>query len=306
MKILIASPISPRAIEELRASHEVVEAFGKPEAELRRLIAGCEALVFRSGVQITSAVMEGSSDLKLVVRAGSGLDNLDLAYVEERSLTLVRVPGPGARAVAEMAFALMLGLSRQLRRADGLLRQGRWAKHELHGRLLEGKTLGVYGAGNIGAQVGRMGAVWGMRVLACVAQPSPERAAGFHGDGIELESAERVLSEADFLSIHVPLNESTVHLIGSPELDRVKPDAFLVNLARGGVVDENALYDALTSGRLAGAGLDVHEREGEGEISRLAELPNVLLTPHIGATTVDTQDVIGEKVVEIIGAAGRD
>jgi len=306
VKILLASPISPRALDALGSGHELVDAVGRPEEELKRLISGCDALVFRSGVQITGPVMESSPELRLIVRAGSGIDNIDLDYVERRGLRLVRVPGPGAQAVAEMAFALILGLARQMLIADRALREGHWIKHEVRGRLLQGKTLGVYGAGNIGHKVAEMGAVWGMRVLGCVEHPTPERRASFKERGIELESGDVLLAESDYLSIHVPLNEATTGLIGRPELAKMKAGAFLVTLARGGVVEEDALFEALESGRLAGAGLDVHEREGEGEVSRLASLPNVILTPHIGATTSDTQDIIGEKIVEIIEGFGAE
>jgi len=300
VKILLASPISPKALEKLSLRHELVDAVGRSEAELKGLIAGCDALVFRSGVQITGPVMQSAPGLRLIVRAGSGIDNIDLGYVEQQGLHLERVPGPGAQAVAEMAFALMLGLARQMLPADRALREGHWTKHQVRGRLLQGKTLGVYGAGNIGFKVAQMGAAWGMRVLACVEHPSADRKRLFEDQGVRLESAETLLAESDFLSIHVPLNEATRHLIGRPELAKMKPGAFLVTLARGGVIDEDALFEALEGGRLAGAGLDVHEREGEGEVSRLASLPSVILTPHIGATTVDTQDIIGDRIVEII------
>lgn len=306
VKILVASPISPRALEELRLRHELIDAVGRPEEELEKLIAGCDALLFRSGVQITAPVMRSSPQLRLVVRAGSGIDNIDLEYVKERGLELVRVPGPGAQAVAEMTFALILGLARQVLTADRALREGRWIKHQVRGHLLHGKTLGVYGAGNIGFKVARMGAAWGMRVLACVERPTSERRARFREDGVELESSQVLLSEADFVSVHVPLTEATTRLIGRSELARMKPTAFLVTLARGGVVDEAALFEALETGRLAGAGLDVHEQEGDGHVSPLASLPNVILTPHIGATTVDTQDIIGEKIVEIVDSFGGD
>ena len=304
LRILLASPISPRAVDALRSRHELIDAVGQPEGELRRLIAGCDALVFRSGVQITAPVMESSPELRLIVRGGSGTDNIDMDYVERRGLRLVRVPGPGAQAVAEMAFALILGLARQLVIADAALREGHWIKHEVRGHLLQGKTLGVYGAGNIGFKVAQMGAAWGMRVLACVQNPTPERERSFREQGIELQAGHVLLSESDYLSIHVPLNAATTGLIRRPELEKMKAGAFLVTLARGGVVDEDALFEALESGRLAGAGLDVHAREGEGEVSRLAALPNVILTPHIGATTVDTQDIIGAKIVEIIDGFG--
>jgi phosphoglycerate dehydrogenase-like enzyme len=299
VKILIASVISEAAVDELRKRYDVVDAVGVPEEDLKRLIADRDAVILRSGVELTADVLRCAPGLGLIVRAGSGFDNIDVAYAEQNGIELVRVPGPGAQAVAEMAFALMLALARQLFKADALWRAGHWAKYEVKGRMLSGKTLGIYGAGNIGGKTARMGAAWGMRVVACVEGPTDEIAAEFAAQGIELAPADTVLAEADFLAIHVPLNDTTRGLIGADELARMKPGAFLVNLARGGVVDEAALLDALTSGHLAGAGVDVHEREGEGEISPLAGLPNVVLTPHIGASTVDAQEIIGRTVLDI-------
>ena len=300
MRILVASQISPRALEALAEEHEIVDAVGQPEVELKKRIAGCHALFFRSGVQITADVLASSPELELVIRAGSGIDNIDLDYVKERGLTLARVPGPGARAVAEMTFALMLGLARQMLPADHALRQGHWIKYQVRGRILHGKTLGVYGAGNIGSKVAHMGAAWGMRVLVCVEHGTEERRREFAEAGMTLTPPETLLSEADFLTLHVPLNEGTRGLIGRDELAKMKASAFLITLARGGVVDEAALLDALEAGELAGAGLDVHENEGDGNVSPLAGRSDVILTPHIGATTVDTQDIIGARIVEIV------
>jgi D-3-phosphoglycerate dehydrogenase len=300
MKTLIASSIDPDAVGELRKRHDVICAFGAQEEVLQSLIKDRETLIFRSGVRITAQVMASAPDLKLLVRAGSGLDNLDVDYVRSRGLRLFRIPEPGARAVAELAFAFMLALARQVLVADRLLRQGRWTKHELTGYLLADKTLGIVGAGNIGSCVGQMGSAWGMEVIGCVEHPSPTVAARLRQKGIRLTDCQEVLAAADFVSVHVPLKDSTRNLIGPEALARMKPGAFLLNLARGGVVDEEALVQALTEGRLAGAALDVHQQEGEGKISPLAGLPNVVLTPHIGATTVDSQREIGRRVVEIV------
>jgi D-3-phosphoglycerate dehydrogenase len=304
MKILIASSIYPQAIEKLREEHDVICAFNATEEVLQSLIADREVLVFRSGVSITADVMACAPALKLLVRAGSGIDNLDVEYVRRRGLNLVRIPEPGAKAVAELTFALMLALARNIPKADALTRKGQWAKRELslNGYLLTGKVLGIIGTGNIGSRVGRMGAAWGMRVIGCVEHPSPLVSAMLHKQGIHLTSCEEVLATADFVSIHVPLKETTRNLIGAEALSLMKPEASLINMARGGVVDEQALYKALTGGRLRGAGLDVHQEEGEGKISALAELPNVVLTPHMGAGTVDTQREIGDRVLEIIEA----
>lgn len=300
MNILIASPIFAESIDDLRAEHDVITAFNAPTDELATVIHDREALVFRSGVDITAELMALAPNLKLLIRAGSGLDNIDLDYVESHGIELIRIPGPGARAVAELGFSFMLALARQLLHADSLLRKGRWAKHELDGYLLEGKTLGIFGAGNIGSLVGRMGHAWGMTVVGCVRSPSGSRATALAEQHLRLTDAEEVVSTADFLSINVPLNDETRGLIDGDMIGRMKAGSFLVNLARGGIVDEYALRNALQAGGLAGAALDVHAQEGEGKISPLAGLQNVILTPHIGAMTIDSQRAIGVQVIDIV------
>jgi D-3-phosphoglycerate dehydrogenase / 2-oxoglutarate reductase len=300
MRILVASPIHEDALAILTRSHDVVSRIGAPEEELADAAHDREAIIFRSGVSLGPAVLQ-APELRLLVRAGSGLDNLDLETVNSRGIVLHRVPGPGAQAVAEMTFAHMLGLARNLVLGDRLLRQGHWAKSELQGYNLHGKTLGIIGLGSIGSRVAELGQAWGMHVVGCVRDWSEERHGLFADRGITLTGdCEQVMAAADFISIHVPLDETTRGMIGRQQLACAKQGAFLVNIARGGVVDEEALLESLKSGRLAGAGLDVHVHEGEGLRSPLADLPNVILTPHIGAATVDAQREIGQKVVEIV------
>lgn len=302
MKILIASKIYADSIEKLKENHEVICAFGADKETLKTAIQGCDVLIFRSGVDISAEVMAASSNLKLLLRAGSGVDNLDMDYVNQRGLKLVRIPGPGAKAVAELTFALLLALARNVVVADQLTKQGHWAKNELTGYLLTGKTLGVIGAGNIGSLVGHLGTAWGMKVLGCVEHLDLERTHVYDHAGIHLTSCEDIMAKADFISVHVPLKPSTRNFIGREMLSLAKPSAYLANLARGGVVDEEALYQALVEGRLAGAALDVHKAEGEGKVSPLAGLKNVILTPHIGASTYDSQKEIGEIVLENVDA----
>jgi len=302
MKLLIVSSIHKEAIERLSTSHDVVCAFDADQEELQSKIHDREILIFRSGVQISREVLQRAAELKLLVRAGSGLDNVDLDYVRDSGLYLVRVPGPGARAVAEMAFAFMFGLARQILTADRLWRQGRWVKSEIEGYLLKGKTLGIIGAGNIGSTVGQMGALLGMEVIGCVEHPDEDARQRLLEKNIKLAPCHEVLSSGDFISIHVPLKPTTFNLVDRQALSMMKQGAFLINLARGGVVDEVALLDALRFGKLKGAALDVHAKEGEGRISPLAALQNVILTPHIGAMTVDSQKKIGERAVEVIDA----
>ena len=300
LRILVVTEVFPDALDRLQAEHDVIQHIDPSREELLELIADREALVFRSGVQITAEVMSAAPGLELLIRAGSGLDNIDLDHVDREGIALTRVPEPGARAVAELGFAMMLALARQVLPADRLQREGRWAKHDIVGHLLRGKTLGVFGAGNIGALLGEMGAAWGMTVMGCVETPTPERWASLKARKIALAEPGEVVANADFLALTVPLTPGTRHLVGAETFAAMKPGSYVINLARGGVLDEEALLDALQQGHLAGAGLDVHEREGEGAISPLAALPNTILTPHIGAGTIDSQRMIGDRVLEIV------
>jgi phosphoglycerate dehydrogenase-like enzyme len=277
-------------------------AAATPEA-LREAIADRDAVILRSGVMLSADVLAAAPGLRLLVRGGAGLDNIDLGQARAQGLRVVKIPGMSAPPVAEFTFALLLSLARKVTVADRLLREGRWPKPTLGGPLLHGKTLGIVGAGNIGGLVGQMGAAWGMRAIGCVANANDTVAQQLLGRGVRLTGYDEVLTTSDFLCLHTPLDESTRHLIGSEALSRMKPGSLLVNVARGGVVDEAALLEALTQGdTVAGAALDVHEIEGEGTRSRFAELDNVVLTPHIGAMAVDSQRLIGERIVELVQA----
>lgn len=300
MRILVASQIAPAALTTLQERHDVRTLIGASEDDLAAAAVDREAIIFRSGVSIGPGVL-AAPDLRLLVRAGSGLDNLDVATVRDRGIQLVRIPGPGAQAVAELTFGLMIALARSIVLADRHLRSAHWAKSELVGYNLRGKRLGIVGLGSIGSRVAALGSAWGMHPIGVVERPSEERSRAFAQQGIDLADLDRVLAEGDFISLHVPLSSNTRGMIGAAELAKIKPGAFLVNIARGGVVDEAALFDALQpGGRLRGAALDVHVAEGEGKRSPLADLPNVVLTPHIGAQTIDAQEEIGREVVAII------
>jgi D-3-phosphoglycerate dehydrogenase len=304
VRIFLASPIADTAVAALAERHDVTRPAAAGAGGVGFGFAACEAVVVRSGVTLSADVLSAAPDLRLVVRAGSGLDNLDLDYLASAGIRLLRVPGPGARAVAELTFGLILAVARRIAEADRDVREGRWRKHELAGPLLEDKVLGIVGAGNIGSTVGRLGVAWGMSVVGCIAGSDLSRAR-LDGSGIEILDLDAVVSAADILTIHVPLLPTTRHLIGASVIARLRPRSIVVNTARGGVLDEGALYEALASGHLAGAGLDVHEREGEGVVPRLADLPNVVLTPHIGAMASDAQQQIGARVVELVDAYDR-
>jgi phosphoglycerate dehydrogenase-like enzyme len=303
MNIILMSRVDPEALEVLRRQHDVVCAFDASDEERLLLVADREVLVFRSGVRITSELIAAAPRLELILRAGSGYDNLDIDAARKAGIRVVRIPGPSARAVAEFALALVLCLSRNVALADRLVRQGRWPKAELAGPALLGKALGLVGLGSIGTQLAELGQAVGMRVLACVRHPEARDAAALQTQGIQLATFEHVLSEADYLVVLTPLDESTHHLIDARALSRMKPGSYLINVARGGVVDEKALLDALRAGsRLRGAALDVHEREGEGAISGLTKLDNVILTPHIGGSSLEAQNEIGVRLIELLGA----
>jgi phosphoglycerate dehydrogenase-like enzyme len=199
-------------------------------------------------------------------------------------------------------MGLIIGLSRRICEADASVRKGHWPKHQLSGRLLAGKVLGVVGAGRIGRRVGEIGGLLGMRVLACVERATIETRSDFADRGITLTDFDSVIEQSDILTIHTPLNDGTCHLINAHRIRRMKRGAFLVNTSRGGVVDEQAVESALRDGQLAGVALDVHKEEGEGVVSPLACYPNVILTPHIGGMAVESQTMIGQRAAELIAA----
>ncbi|HEY6907050.1 MAG TPA: NAD(P)-dependent oxidoreductase, partial [Ignavibacteriaceae bacterium] len=233
MKILIASSIHADAVEQLKQHHDVISAINAPTDELVAKVRDRELIIFRSGVSITTDVMSAAPNLKFLVRAGSGLDNLDVEYTVKNNIQLVRIPEPGAKAVAELSFAFMLMLSRNLLKADNEWRKGHWIKSEMNGYLLTGKVLGIVGAGNIGSRVGRMGAAWGMNVLGCVEFPSKEIENDLKAQGIKLTTCDEVIRNSDYISIHVPLTDKTRNMINANVLNRMKKGSYLMNLARG-------------------------------------------------------------------------
>jgi D-3-phosphoglycerate dehydrogenase / 2-oxoglutarate reductase len=303
VRVVLMSDISSEAISTVRRHHDVVDARGVERERLLQVVADAQVIVVRSGVAVDVGLVERAPHLELVVRAGSGMDNLDLLALAAHGVEVARVPDPGAEAVAEMTFALMLSLMRNVVHADRLVREGIWAKPRLTGHRLAGRTLGIVGAGNIGSRVGQLGTAWSMRAIGCVEHPDEQARAHLAWFGIELVPFEDVLTQADVVTLHVPLTPATRSLIDRSALERMRPGSFLLSLARGGVVDEGALREALLSGHLAGAALDVHLQEGPGLRSPLADLPNVVLTPHLGAGTYEAQAAIGRRVIELIEIA---
>jgi D-3-phosphoglycerate dehydrogenase len=301
MRILILSSIDKNALRQLSQKHDTVYHINPSPQALLELVRDRQVLIFRSGVDISSEVLGNAPFLKLLIRAGCGLDNIDLDYAQAHDVVIRTIPQPAAFAVAELTFAHLLTLARRTFEANQSMQKGEWKKNDLYGTLLTGKTLGIIGVGNIGTRVGQLGVAWGMRVIGYDIRNSQERIDELKEFGIELMDFDTVLAEADFLTLHTPLNETSYHLIDAQALAKMKQGAFLLNMARGGVVDEKALYRELTEvKKLAGAGLDVHEKEGAGKFSPFVGMSNVVLSPHIGSTTFDTQRDIGRRIIAIL------
>ena len=297
MKVLVADPLDAGALARLRAAGHEVDVRGGLQGEaLAQALAGARALMVRGATRVTAEVLRGAPSLELVVRVGTGLDNIDVAAARERGVRVANTPAANAVSVAELVFALLIALERHLEAATADLRRGVWERSKYMGRELAGRRLGLVGFGRIGREVAARARAFDMTVGWC--DPFVLQApAGF--EWARRATLEDLLPAADVLSIHVPLNDTTRGLIGAAEIAVMKGDAVLVNCARGGIVAEGALLDALRAGRLRGAALDVFEREPPGP-SPLLELPNVIATPHLGASTTEAQSRAAMEAVDIL------
>jgi D-3-phosphoglycerate dehydrogenase / 2-oxoglutarate reductase len=304
-KVLVVDPLHRDALERLESLFEVTVRLGPSESELRELIRNAEVLVMRSGIRLTAKVIGVARALRLVARAGVGVDNVDLAAAEGAGIRVFNVPAQSSTSVAEFTFALVLAVTRKIPLANYQVRRNEWRKPELVGDELRGRTIGIVGLGEIGSRVARLARGFQMRVLASVGRPSVRRRGQLAGEGVDLVGLDRLLRESDVVCVTAPLTDATRGLIATRELRLMGGDSYLVNVSRGGVVDEDALHTALSEGWLAGAALDVVVAEGEA--SPLAGLDNVVVTPHIAAMTDQAQRRIGEVVVSSIlaGLSGR-
>ena len=293
MRILITDGLESAAISSLRKSHQVDVQELDPKG-LLAAIPGYHALIVRSRTLVSKAVLATAKNLKVVGRAGVGVDNIDVAEATARKIVVVNAPIASTVSVAELAIGHMLSLLRHLPDADRSVREGKWEKKRLEGRELFGKTLGLVGSGRIGAEVAKRAQAFGMRVIAYDPYLSPSAANGL---GIRLVDKDTVFREADVVSIHAALTPETSGMISAAEFARMKPGAVLVNCARGEIVQEAALAEALSSGRLAGAAVDVFEAEPPVG-SPLLAAPNVVFTPHLGASTHEAQARAGSTIAE--------
>ena len=297
-KILVADPLAEDGLERLRQAGEVTVVSKLAEAELIRQIPDFDALVVRSETRVTAPVIEAGRKLRVVGRAGVGVDNIDVTAATQKGILVVNAPRGNIVAAAEHTMALLFALARWVPQADASVRRGEWTRARFVGVEVRGKTLGVVGLGNVGSEVAKRAHGLEMDVIAYDPVVSVERAELFN---VALVTLGELLERADFVTVHVPLVESNRNLIGAAELARMKPTARLINTARGGIVDEAALHAALESGRLAGAAADVFEKEPPGE-NRLFTLPNFIATPHIGASTAEAQVSVAFDVAEEVAA----
>lgn len=291
-RVVVADSVDVSALTAITGDprFEIVVATG---SELRPALRDAAALIVRSETKVDDALLQEAPHLRVVARAGVGLDNIDVEAATLRGVGVFNAPDANTLAAAEMTVALILALVRKVAAADRALREGRWDRGAFKGVELSGRTLGLVGAGRIGKEVAARCRAFGMTVLAC--DPYLEQC-----EGIELCSLEKALAEADIVSVHVPLNDETRHLLDANRIAMMRRGSYLVNVSRGGVVDEAALVEALESGHLAGAALDVYENEPPPLSSPLFQAPNLVLTPHLGASTAEAQVRVASEVAESI------
>ncbi|HEV2414785.1 MAG TPA: phosphoglycerate dehydrogenase [Candidatus Dormibacteraeota bacterium] len=297
-KILVADPLAEDGLERLRRAGEVTIVSKLPEAELIRRIPDFDALVVRSETRVTAPIIDAGSRLRVVGRAGVGVDNIDVPAATRRGILVVNAPRGNIVAAAEHTIALLFSLARWVPQADASVKRGEWNRSKFIGSEIRGKTLGVVGLGNVGSEVAKRAHGLEMDVVAYDPVVSVERAELFN---VELVSLDDLLERADFVTVHVPLVDSNRNLIGAKEIARMKSSARLINTARGGIVDEDALADALESGRISAAASDVFVVEPPGD-NRLLKLPNFIATPHIGASTAEAQVSVAFDVAEEVAA----
>lgn len=300
MKVLITDPLAREGVDKLREEgFQVVEKIGINEDELIKTIPGHVALIIRSGTKVTQRVIKAAPDLKIIGRAGTGLDNVDVDAATRKGIIVMNTPEGNTISAAEHTISLLLSLSRNIPQANLSLKKGEWNRKKFMGSEVYGKVLGIIGLGRIGSEVAKRAQALGMKVMAYDPFVAWEKAEEI---GVTLCELEELLPQVDYLTIHTPLTEQTRGLMGKRELTLIKDGARVINCARGGIIDEDALYQALKSGKVKGAALDVFEK-GKPFGSPLLELDSVIVTPHLGASTQEAQiRVAVEIATQIVDA----
>ena len=303
LKVLIADSISQRGIDELSRDDQldVQIRTGLSEQELVGVIPVFSALIVRSQTRVTADILNAAAKLRVVGRAGVGVDNVDVETATRRGVVVLNAPGGNTISTAEHAFSLLLAMSRKIPHADANVRNKNWDKKNFEGVELYNKTLGVIGMGRIGSELTRRAIAFGMRVVAYDPYLAVTRARSLQ---VELvDELDDLLASADFISLHTPLTAETRHILDAARLQKAKRGVRIINCARGGLIDEGALAQALQDGHVAGAALDVFEIEPLPSDSPLRSAPNLVLTPHLGASTVEAQESVGIEIAQSIRAA---
>jgi D-3-phosphoglycerate dehydrogenase len=299
-KVLVADPISTKGVELLESGGQLIVEVktGLKESDLVEIAASYSAIVVRSQTKITAKVIDAAKQLKVVGRAGVGVDNVDVDAATRRGVVVMNTPGGNTVSTAEHAFSLLVSIARNIPQADASIKAGKWDRKRFEGVELHGKTIGIFGMGRIGTEVARRVIAFGMRAVAYDPYLSPSRARSLQ---VELfDDLDQVLAQSDFVTMHMPLTAETRHLINADRIAKMKRGARIVNCARGGLVDEQALFEALKSGQIAAAALDVYEVEPPPPDFPLRTLSNVVFTPHLGASTAEAQESVGIEIAEAI------
>ena len=299
MKVLIADKTAKQCRERLQAfpGIEVYERFGLSTGELRQEIGNYRALIVRSASQVDRQVIEAGAELKVIGRAGAGVDNIDVQAAAEKGIVVMNTPGGNAAAVAELVTGLMFCLARRICSADASMKTGQWEKKNLMGTELAGKTLGLFGIGHVGGRVGQMAAALGMTVLASDPYVDSTRAAEM---GIELVNAADIPARSDYISLHVPKTGETAGFVNRELIAKMKDGVALINCSRGGIIVEKDLLEALESGKVSGVGIDVYEQEPPQDL-KLIRHARVIATPHIGASSQEAQVNVAVMVADQVG-----
>src|SRR5690606_24900533 len=297
--VLITEELAPAAIDVLAQEFDVRHVDGTDRAALLAALSDVEAIIVRSATQVDAAVIDAAPKLKVIARAGVGLDNIEVATATARGIMVVNAPTSNIVSTAEQAVALLLAVARNTAVASAALKKGEWQRSKYTGVELAGKTVGVIGLGRVGVLFAQRMAAFGTRLIAYDPYVQPARAAQL---GVRLVGLDELLRQSDFISIHATKTPETVGLIGARELSLVKPGLRIINAARGGIIDEQALADALAEGRVAGAGIDVYAKE-PCTSSPLFAFDNVVCTPHLGASTYEAQDKAGLTVARNVKLA---
>jgi len=297
--ILITDGLDGRGQSILRASANVDYRDSTSADDLLKVIADYDALIVRGQTRVTAAVMDAASTLKVIGRAGVGVDNIDLEAAKKHNVTVVNAPTSTTVAVAELTFGLLLALARAIPRADATMKQGQWLKKDFEGVELSGKTLGIIGFGRIGMEVGKRASAFGLNVITYDPNVSEDELTHANAEPVSIQD---LYAWSDFISLHLPLNVHTRDLIGPLAFSQMKDGVRIISTARGGIMDESALLNALNSGKVAGAALDVFEQEPPG-LTELISHPRVISTPHIGAQTAEAQSRAAEDIAhEVLSA----